>query len=583
MFKKYFQNSIRLKLLGICFLLLIVPLVVLGYMSFSKSKSSLNDLGEVNLKNSVVMTLEMINALNAEVEAGKITLEEAQDKVKVAILGELDSEGKRPINKNINLGENGYIFILDDKGNLLAHPTLEGENRWEEEDSNGVKLFQEIIKKAKDGGGFVYYDYAMVNKPNQIEDKAAFSMYDENWNWVIASSTYMLDFNAPAKGILNLNIIVGIITVIIGGIIIWVFANRIANRIGTVTDRMEKIANADLSSEPLEITANDETGRLATSLNETQENLRKIINNLSLNSQTVSSHSEQLTQMADDVKEVAQQVAMTMEELASGSERQANNASDLSAIMENFASTVQEANEHGEQIQQSSMDVLKMTNDGSKMMEHSSNQMEKINSIVSESVNKVNALNVQAQEISKLVVVIKDIADQTNLLSLNAAIEAARAGEHGKGFAVVADEVRKLAEQVALSVTDITNIVSNIQIEFNVVTDSLQKGYKEVEQGTEQIKSTHETFNKINESVNDMVTSIKMISDNLSNIASSSQEMTGSVQEIAAISEQSAAGVEETTASAEETSSSMEEIAASAQSLADLSEELYEMIKEFKL
>ena len=116
--------------------------------------------------------------------------------------------------------------------------------------------------------------------------------------------------------------------------------------------------------------------------------------------------------------------------------------------------------------------------------------MKRIDLIVSEAVNQVQGLDKQSDEISHLVLVIKNIANQTNLLSLNAAIEAARAGEHGKGFAVVADEVRKLAEQVSISVSEITTIVANIQTETNDVVSSLTKGYDEVKEGTMQIEKT---------------------------------------------------------------------------------------------
>ena len=138
-----------------------------------------------------------------------------------------------------------------------------------------------------------------------------------------------------------------------------------------------------------------------------------------------------------------------------------------------------------------------MTDKGSQLMDSSTKKMSKIDQIVKDSVQKVKDLDAQSQEIFKLVVVIKDVADQTNFLALNAAIEAARAGEHGRGFSVVAEEVRKLAEQTATSVTDITRIVNNIQNGFSVVTESLQDGYKEVEQGTNQIETTGETFNEI--------------------------------------------------------------------------------------
>src|SRR5690625_3214680 len=142
-----------------------------------------------------------------------------------------------------------------------------------------------------------------------------------------------------------------------------------------------------------------------------------------------------------------------------------------------------------------------MTNEGSQLMETSNQQMMKVNEIVQDAVAKVQGLDAQAQEISKLVSVIQDIAEQTNLLALNAAIEAARAGEHGDGFSVVADEVRKLAEQVANSITNITDIVSSIQNESSHVTKSLQNGYEEVEQGTKQIETTSEKFEEINQAI----------------------------------------------------------------------------------
>jgi methyl-accepting chemotaxis protein len=377
--------------------------------------------------------------------------------------------------------------------------------------------------------------------------------------------------------------IVSVLVVIIGVVIAIITARMITNPIKKVMTRMKMIASGDLSQEALVTNSRDEIGQLVVATNEMNKNMRDMLNQINTVSETVSSHSEELTQSANEVREGAEQIASTMEELASGTETQANSAGDLSSAASSFTGQVQEANDNGEQIEKESNEILQLTNEGSSLMKSSTEQMHKIDQIVHVAVKKVEGLETHTQNISNLVSVIKDIADQTNLLALNAAIEAARAGEHGKGFAVVADEVRKLAEQVSLSVNDITEIVTNIQVESTNVTESLQEGYKEVQVGTGKISETDETFHKINQAVSNMVGSIATITNNLSTIAASSQEMNGSIQEIAAVSEESAAGVEQTSASAQQVSSSMEEVAGSSVQLAKLSEELNQLVSKFTL
>ena len=390
---------------------------------------------------------------------------------------------------------------------------------------------------------------------------------------MISTSEMLLTIAAIVSGLMILlAVFVAIIT-----------ARTISNPVQAVVERMKLITGGDLSQEALKTNSRDEIGQLIVAANDMNKEVRNLLNQINEVSDTVSAQSEELTQSANEVKEGSEQIATTMQELASGSETQANSSTELSSAMTAFASNVQEANASGEKIKDHSGAVLEMTEEGSQLMNKSNAQMEKIDQIVQDAVQKVEGLDTQSQEISTLVSVIKDIADQTNLLALNAAIEAARAGEHGKGFAVVADEVRKLAEQVGDSVTDITGIVTNIQSETNVVTGSLQNGYKEVESGMAQIKATGEKFDGISTAISDVVDSIQTVSDNLSEVAATSQQMNSSIQEIAAISEESAAGVEQTSAASQQTSSSMEEVAASADDLARLAEDLSGLVRKFKL
>ncbi|MGE7793607.1 methyl-accepting chemotaxis protein [Lysinibacillus fusiformis] len=575
-------RSIKAKLIAFSLLLLMIPLITLGYLSYQQSKSNLESVGKENLRNSVEMTIAMIEQFNQEVEAGNLSLDEAQEKVKVAILGEMDSEGKRPINKNIKLGESGYIFVVDQKGNSIAHPNIEGNNVWDEQDDNGVKYMQEIIAKGNEGGGFASYSWPLPNS-DQLEEKGVYAETDPYWGWVIGASTYLADFNKPAESILKLTLVVIGVAIIIGIFVIWQYASSMAKPINRVVQAMERFAEGDLTQESMSIRSKDEIGKLANAMNQMQAKLKDMIHNIAQASDLINTSSKELSQSANEVNMGAEQVAITMNELASGAEGQAHHSNELTSLMERFTADLRETNQHGEHIHQSSVEVLGLTNEGSQLMTSSNSQMSKIDGIVQNAVEKVKNLDAQAQEISKLVVVIKDIADQTNLLALNAAIEAARAGEHGKGFAVVADEVRKLAEQVAFSVNDITSIVTNIQQDFDVVTSSLENGYQEVKEGTNQIKATSETFTTISHSINDVVESVQLISSNLSKVTEDGQKMNSAIQEIAAVAEESAAGVEQTTATTEQTSSSMEVMAGKSAQLSTLALELKTLIAQFKL
>lgn len=378
-------------------------------------------------------------------------------------------------------------------------------------------------------------------------------------------------------------IIVNAISILIGLAVMYIVSYIISNQLKKVVEVTTSLAEGNLAVEQIEYNGKDEIGQITAAANSLITNLRNIIQRVLDASNSVSQSSTILTKSSNEVKVSGEQMVRTMEELASGSETQANSASDLSEKMYEFVESVQISQEEGQKVATSTNEVLSITSDGSELMKQSVEQMNKIDVIVSDAVNKVQGLDSQSREISQLVEVVKDIADQTNLLALNAAIEAARAGEHGKGFAVVAEEVRKLAEEVTSSVTEITNIVTNIQNETSEVVTSLNNGYNEVQEGITQIEKTGENFLVIDESISGMVENILQIANRLKVIAENSNEMNGLIEEIASVSEEAAAGVEQTTASTQEISSSMDEISENAHELAELAEQLNEQVNVFSI
>ena len=139
-------------------------------MSYKSANEGLDAAGKLTIQNAVTMAMQTIDALNKEVEGGKLGLEEAQERVKIYLLGEMQQDGTRPINNDINLGKHGYFVVYDEEGNEVAHPTLEGKNVWDVQDKDGQYLVREQIKAAQNGGGFTTYSW---NFPDESSTDSA--------------------------------------------------------------------------------------------------------------------------------------------------------------------------------------------------------------------------------------------------------------------------------------------------------------------------------------------------------------------------------------------------------------------------
>ncbi|REJ14231.1 MAG: hypothetical protein C6W58_13215 [Bacillaceae bacterium] len=370
---------------------------------------------------------------------------------------------------------------------------------------------------------------------------------------------------------------------LIGFIMSFKMARSITNPLIKIAGQMEQISKGNLMLEPLSIKSKDEIGELMEAVNEMGNQLRKIVQDIHHASDTMSKQSSDLLSSSKELKEGSNQIAATMQELSAGAESQANSASELSEAMGMYMDKIYQIHRNGKEMFDKSREVLELTDNGSKLMNQSKKLFDYMFTGMQSNMKKIKKLDERSKQISKLVEVIQSIADQTNLLALNAAIEAARAGEHGKGFAVVADEVRKLAEQVSSSVVDIQKIVEEVHSETNKVTKSFELGFQQVESGMDSMNETSAAFQQIKETIKEISERINNAQNDLTDMLSTSESINDSISNIASISEEAAAGIEQTSASAATANESAATIASHAESMSNLAGDLQSLVKRFQV
>jgi methyl-accepting chemotaxis protein len=282
--------TIRKKLLLMSLTLLILPIGILGVVAYQISMKETNQLIESKLSSSVNLAVAMIENLESSVQAGMMSEMEAQEQVRSLLLGIKNTDGTRPINPAIDLGPNGYFFILDQKGELLAHPRLEGDNIWDKQTSNGFFYIQDLIKAAQNGGGATYYKWPLP-KPDDSDNhkvgealKISYAKLSPSWGWVVAAGSYMQDYNTGQQNILKGIIITLILCLVLGIAVILFFAQHISKPIIRIAREAERIAQGDLSGKALTVRNRDEIGQLGISFNQLSGNIRQLVGNLTVSS-----------------------------------------------------------------------------------------------------------------------------------------------------------------------------------------------------------------------------------------------------------------------------------------------------------
>ena len=387
------------------------------------------------------------------------------------------TKGLNALTKKVNsmkIGENGFFYTIDSKSKkYVIHKTKAGKPA-------NDSIAQKIIAQKN---GYIEY------MENGVKKAVQFISYPK-WNWIIVAEANLADFE-KANTTLKYNLIIAatILTLIIMFITWLVSYKFIANPLNSLIERTRNLSSGDGDlTRKLEIMGNDEIAKASIEVNNFIERVRVIIDD-------AKNLSNENSSIAHELSTTSLEVGKLVEESSSATEVANQKASEM---QEKLMVSVDEAKKSKEELEKVN---AKMKDTNQKIMQLT-NDIQNSASIEIELAHKIQQISNDAEQVKEVLTVISDIADQTNLLALNAAIEAARAGEHGRGFAVVADEVRKLAERTQKSLVEINATINVIVQSIIDASDQMNKNSKKIEELSESTTEVETNIESMTEVIN---------------------------------------------------------------------------------
>ena len=337
---------------------------------------------------------------------------------------------------------------------------------------------------------------------------------------------------------------------VFSGLLYWSINSALTRILGYLS----ALTGGDLT-QSIKALRNNEISAIIRSVGSLQSTMREIISEISKSSDLVTSTSRQLKNNADDIASGTENIISQTNTVAVASEEMAATSDD---IARNCLSAAETSN-HASDTARSGAEIVRQTSDG----------MQRIAAKVKDAAGTVEDLGARSDQIGQIIGTIEDIADQTNLLALNAAIEAARAGEQGRGFAVVADEVRALAERTTRATREISEMIKAIQKETKGAVAAIENGVTEVERGSEYSLRSGQALQQILEQITDVNMQVHQIATAAEEQTATTGEISSNIQHVTDVVQQTASGAMET--------------ATAASKLSREADHLQQLVRKFKL
>lgn len=561
-----FFHSIKIKILMLVFGTVLSSVVICIATAVPLARGSLTDITENYMEDMVYITGESLQRGVATQGVEAVMTPQVLERY----LGGVKVRGMN----------SSYAYLVSPEGMMIYHPTADKIGKPVENDAVN-QLLGEIGRGSRPETDVIIYNF------NGVTKYASFYI-DPDVNFILVLTTDEKEILRAVRTLTVNSCIGGVIVLLLCNIIGFIVALKLVKPIERTTREASRLADLDftaMESGKSLLTRNrkDETGVMNRAISTLQQELAHVTTDINEQCEKLHGSAGSMAQSVDETLNTVEQVEKAVNEIAQGATSQAQETQTATEQVIVMGGMIEETGVKVEELRENARKMRGASEQAMEILDALGEVNQQTKDAIAVIAKQTDVTNESAMKIKMAVDIITDIAEETNLLSLNASIEAARAGEQGRGFAVVAGQIQRLAEQSNESAQQITAIIELLIQETQRSVQTMADVKAVIEKQDENVNLTERAFGDVQEGITQSIESIKTIAQRTEELDQARVKVVDVVQNLTAIAQENAASAEETSASATEMSAIMESIDSNARSLNEVADRLHDTIAQFKI